>query len=235
MSPVAIQTRLLALGYDLGPTKADGVWGRRSIAALKAFQAAHHLDADGIASRATLALLFPDEPAPVPQPVWFAEAQRLSGLREVPGRGSNPTILRWARDLASRAGAWIAQVYRDDATPWCGLFAAHCLGATLPDEPLPANPLSALAWSGFGKAIPAGTLGAVCVFRRKGGGHVGFYAGEDETAIHVLGGNQRDRVGLARVAKTRLVGFRWPVTAPAPAPGGVRRLAGHAPLSANEA
>ncbi len=231
MSPAAIQTRLLALGYDLGPAQVDGVWGRRSIAALKAFQETHRLHPDGIASRATLALLFPDEPAPMPVPVWFAEAQRLQGTAEASGATSNPVILAWAKAL----GGVAARFYRNDATPWCGLFAAHCLGATLPDEPLPANPLSALAWADFGRALPAGRVGAVCVFRRTGGGHVGFYAGEDEAALHVLGGNQSDRVGLTRIAKARLVGVRWPATAPAPAPGGARVLAARGALSTDEA
>lgn len=231
MSPRAIQFRLIQLGYDLGPAGADGVWGRRSIAALKLFQGRHGLNPDGIASRATLSLLFPEEPAPVPIPVWYAEAERLKGIREAAGPASNPTILGWAGAL----GGFVARVFRADATPWCGLFAAHCIGATLPDEPLPANPLSALAWAAFGTPLPAGRVGAICVFRRKGGGHVGFYAGEDADALHVLGGNQSDQVSVARVAKARLVGIRWPATAPAPAPGGARVLAARGALSADEA
>ncbi|MCJ2050882.1 TIGR02594 family protein [Methylobacterium sp. J-070] len=235
MSPRAIQSRLIRLGYDCGPAGADGVWGRRSIAALKLFQGSHGLGPDGIASRATLARLFPEEPAPVPRPAWYAEAQRLQGLREAPGPASNPTILAWARTL----GGFAARFYRDDATPWCGLFAAHCIGATLPDEPLPANPLSALAWAAFGTPLPTGRDGAICVFRRKGGGHVGFYAGEDAEAFHVLGGNQRDSVSIARVARVRLEAIRWPATAPAPAAngalGGARILAARGALSADEA
>lgn len=231
MSPRIIQTRLIQLGFDCGPAGADGVWGRRSIAALKLFQGSHGLDPDGIASRATLARLFPEEPTPVPLPVWYAEAQRLQGLRETPGPASNATILAWARAL----GGFAAQFYRADSTPWCGLFAAHCVGATLPGEPLPANPLSALAWAEFGILLPASRICAICVFRRQGGGHVGFYAGEDAEAFHVLGGNQRDRVSIARVAKARLEAIRWPATAPAPAPGGARVLVARGALSADEA
>lgn len=231
MTPGAIQMRLIQLGLDLGPTKADGVWGRRSIAALKQFQGSHGLNPDGIPSRATLKLLFPEAPDPVPMPVWYAEAQRLKGTRETAGAKSNPVILGWAQKL----GGFAARYYRDDATPWCGLFVGHCIGATLPDEVLPSNPLSALAWSGFGATLPDGRLGAVCVFKRTGGGHVGFYVGEDADAIHVLGGNQSDNVTVARVAKTRLVGFRWPKTAPAPTPAAGTALAASGKLSTNEA
>lgn len=231
MTPAAIQTRLIQLGFDLGPTKADGVWGRRSIAALKQFQGAHGLNPDGVASRGTLKLLFPEDPAPAPLPLWYAEAERLKGTRETAGAKSNPVILSWAQKL----GGFVARYYRDDATPWCGLFVAHCIGATLPDEVLPSNPLSALAWNGFGEKLSGGRLGAVCVFKRTGGGHVGFYVGEDADAIHVLGGNQSDNVTVARVAKARLVGFRWPKTAPAPAPGTASVLAASGKLSTNEA
>jgi hypothetical protein len=51
----------------------------------------------------------------------------------------------------------------------------------------------------------------VLVFQRPGGGHVGFYVGEDATAYHVLGGNQGDAVTIARIAKARCVARRWPL------------------------
>ena len=51
-------------------------------------------------------------------------------------------------------------------------------------------------------------LAAVMVFWREslasGKGHVGFYAGEDDSAYQVLGGNQSDKVCLTWVAKNRL-------------------------------
>ena len=72
------------------------------------------------------------------------------------------------------------------------------------------------------------------VFTRSGGGHVGFYAGEDADAYHVLGGNQSDAVTIARIAKSRCIAIRWPSTAPAPVGGRVfSALAGT--LSRNEA
>jgi hypothetical protein len=45
-------------------------------------------------------------------------------------------------------------------------------------------------------------------------GHVGFYAGEDGSAFSVLGGNQSDRVSMARISRERLLGAYWPTTAP---------------------
>ena len=46
--PVARQEALIALGYDLGTAGADGVWGRVSETALRAFQRDHGMLRDGM-------------------------------------------------------------------------------------------------------------------------------------------------------------------------------------------
>jgi hypothetical protein len=92
-----------------------------------------------------------------------------------------------------------------------------CIRMGLPDEPLAGalgtNPYWARNWLQFGQAVPPVT-GAVLVFARGSGGHVGFAVGQDDTHFHVLGGNQSDAVTVARIAKSRLLGARWPVTFP---------------------
>ena len=232
MTTLDIQRRLVALGYDPGPL--DGIRGRRTIAAVRAFQAAHGLAVDGIAGAETIGRLAPRSAGaadgdPDQARPWYAEALRLKGTREGAGAADNPLLLGWARALKL--------AFASDSVPWCGLFAAHCIAVSLPDEPLPDNPLGARNWLRFGRPAEPG-LGAALVFWRgaKAGwrGHVGFYAGEDATAFHVLGGNQADRVSIARVAKARLLGTRWPVTAPAQTPHRIVRAADGA-LSTNEA
>ena len=92
-----------------------------------------------------------------------------------------------------------------------------CLRMALPDEPLlgalGANPYWARNWLLFGrdtKPVP----GAVLVFERGSGGHVGFAVGQDDTHFFVLGGNQSDAVTVARLAKQRLLDACWPATFP---------------------
>ena len=135
---------------------------------------------------------------------WFEMAERLIGTQEDTSYRSNPKIMQWAKDI----GGWVASYYKDDSIPWCGLFVAHCFSSVGVDFEI-KNPLSALAWNQFGvKCEPC--PGAVMVFTRSGGGHVGFYVSEDDTTFHILGGNQSDSVNITKVAKARFVGARWP-------------------------
>ena len=220
-----IQQQLAARGYTPGPI--DGIWGRQTAAAVRQFQAKHGLEADGIVGPLTLAALFQGAPAAAgpapptladfddPALVWFQEARRLIGTKERPGAGSNPEILDWASEEGVR------RYYTDDDIPWCGLFVGHCITVTLDREPTPPDLLSARSWERFGIATTP-TPGAVMVFWRdsinSGKGHVGFYAGEDDTAYRILGGNQSNCVSLAWVSKTRFVKARWPATIPPPVP-----------------
>ena len=225
-----IQAALVRHGFNPGPV--DGVWGRRTITAVKAFQQAHHLQPDGVVGPLTSAKLLGGgaqaETAP-PALVWREEARRMIGVREVRGPGDNRRILEWAEDLDLD--------YDSDDVPWCGLFVAHCIGATLPDEVLPPGPLSARSWLRFGEACEP-VRGAVLVFwrgKRDGWqGHVGFYEGEDDDHFMVLGGNQSDAVNVAPLRKDRLLQARWPRSARllTSAPF---RMARNDPVSINEA
>ena len=140
-------------------------------------------------------------------------ARSYLGTKEIKGSADNPKIIGWQDELeAAGLGRVYAGVYRHDAIPWCGLFVGHCLlNAGISG---PKNPLSALAWADWGDEVPFSEreAGCVLVFTRQGGGHVGFYAGEDAdgSALDVLGGNQSDAVSISRIATDRLHAVRWP-------------------------
>lgn len=134
---------------------------------------------------------------------WLKTAYSYMGEKEIPGPKSNPKIIQWAKNI----GGWIGSWYKNDDVPWCGLFVAECFNAH--KFSVSQKSLSALAWAYWGQKSPIAE-GAVLVFKRSGGGHVGFYVGEDRTAFHVLGGNQSNSVSITRIDKRRLVAVRWP-------------------------
>lgn len=205
-----IQKRLAELGFD--PGGIDGVRGRKTIAAVERFQKTHHLDVDGIVGPETMRALFGGTPAaaadgPDAAP-WMDIALAKKGMRE---KSDNAELRAFLKSGGGTVG--------DPASiPWCGDFVETCIAIALPREPLPTNPYAAINWATWGKAC-APQYGAVLSFWRGSPngwqGHVGFYAGEDATHFHVLGGNQSDAVTISRIAKTRLRanGCRWPETA----------------------
>lgn len=226
----AIQKALIARGFDCGEAGADGVWGRDSIAALKRFQAAHvpGLKKPGSIGPRTIAALN-SNPAtrgatPV-LPAWYAEAHRKIGLHE---KLNNAQLKKYLASDGHTLGDPAKQ-------PWCGDFVETVIALTCPDERMVANPYWAQNWKAFGVALKTPAIGAIMVFVRPGGGHVGFYAGEDKGRYRVLGGNQLDRVSAeAWIEKKRLIAIRWPKTAALPTTGPVQ-LAGGGPTSTNEA
>lgn len=142
--------------------------------------------------------------APRNKPAWIQTAESYIGLKEYPGAANNPTILDWAR----RTARWLGMAYNADSIPWCGLFAAHCV-ASAGLEPVKIA-VRASEWSKFGQAVREPVYGAIAVFTRQGGGHVGFVVGHDDDALHILGGNQSDGVNIQRIAKSRLSALRYP-------------------------
>lgn len=162
-------------------------------------------------------------------PEWVRNARAKIGIRETPGPKNTPTIIGWGQ----RLGAKILGIpYADDsATPWCGLFVAEVM-FECGFQPPPIA-IRAKSWATWGTPCEP-CEGAVLVFQRPGGGHVGLCVGMDATAYHVLGGNQGDSVSITRIAKDRCIAVRWPPGAGAPGPK-LQVAAASGALSTNEA
>jgi len=160
-------------------------------------------------------------------PRHLLKAMELYGTTEVVGPKNNPVIMGWANEVG------LVNVYKEDVTPWCGLFMAVIMKRAS-REPV-KDPLFAVNWNNFGTKITQPMLGDILTFTRKNGGHVGLYIGEDNAAYHVLGGNQGDRVSIVRIAKERLSQVRRPTYTLQPT--NVRKiiLASNGKLSTNEA
>ena len=133
--------------------------------------------------------------------LWVGIAKSKLGLKEIPGKESAPEIVKMLLKLK----AW----WRDDSTPWCGVFAAYCLSEAL--LPYPKEYYRALAWKEYGLKLDRPAYGCIVVFSREGGGHVGFVVGQDDRGrLMVLGGNQGDKVSVAPFDRNRVVAYRYP-------------------------
>ena len=185
-----IQSGLDKLGHT--PGTIDGRWGVRTARAHRQL----------IAANGRPASLSPQGPLP-----WITEAKSALGRNEA----RDLTLLL---DWLKRDGGSLGDPSKN---PWCGDFVETCIRMALHNEPLLGalgiNPYWARNWLLFGQAVQPIT-GAVLIFERGSGGHVGFAVGQDDTHFYVLGGNQSDAVTIARIAKSRLLGARWPATYP---------------------
>lgn len=136
------------------------------------------------------------------EPRWVSIARAYLGTAEIPGPRSSPTIASWL----TRLRAW----WRDDETPWCGVFLAAVM-----DEaglPYPRDFARARAWLDWGVPLPLPLVGAVCVLERgPTAGHVFIVIGRDDRGNLVgIGGNQSDAVTIATFLRSRVLGYRWP-------------------------
>lgn len=136
----------------------------------------------------------------IPELSWLKEAKKHIGLKEIPGKASNPTIINWLIQLK----AW----WKEDSTAWCGVFVAHCLKET--NRPIPKHWYRAKAYLKYGNKIYKPAYGCLVIFSRKGGGHIGFCVGKDSQGnLLILGGNQSDAVNIKKFSTKHVVGYRW--------------------------
>lgn len=145
-------------------------------------------------------------------PRWLAEARKHIGQREIAGRRHNPLILQWWTLI--HAG------FTDDETPWCAAF----IGGVLESCGIRSTrSAAARSYEKWGTRLDRFVPGCVVTFARRGGGHVGFAVAEGRNYIDVLGGNQGDRVSIARFSKRsaslKWTGYFWPKGEPLPNAG----------------
>lgn len=233
-----IQRSLKSLGFDPGPI--DGVTGPLTRHAIRNFQISAKIGVDGIygpqTDRALREALAANAgtgavKAPAPsgvEPPWLAWAREQKGIHE---RRDASTVLSWLQEFAG----WVTS----PSTAWCGAFMGMAIGQTLPDEPIPSNPLGARQWLKFGREMREPVPGAVTVFWRGSPndwrGHVGIVVGRDQrNNLMILGGNQGDTVNIRPFARNRLLGFRWPKDYPMPEQRGLPILTSDGRVSTNE-
>jgi uncharacterized protein (TIGR02594 family) len=134
----------------------------------------------------------------------FAFTELLGDVREIPGAQHNPRILEYlATTSVGPSGG--------DETSWCSAYVNWSLRMA---RVVGTNSAAARSWLQWGrKAEPQ--VGAVCVLWRGSPtdwrGHVGFVLGWNGGAVHLLGGNQGDRVSVQSFPTARVLEYRMPL------------------------
>lgn len=198
------QELLKKKGYDVGVV--DGIMGKKTREAIKAFQKDNKLVVDGIIGKKTLELLTKDTPKKLEVVLpWIQEIVRRVGLHE---NKNNTQLSQWLKS----EGVGV----NPSRTPWCGDAVETALLRSLGDIEVPDNPLLAKNWTTFGTKLDKPLFGAIMVFWRESKqshkGHVGFYVGEQGDYYRILGGNQSNAINVSLLRKNRLRenGIRWP-------------------------
>lgn len=132
-------------------------------------------------------------------------AMQFVGTKELTGNLDNSLILAMIQTCDC------SSTELKDEIPWCSAFVNFiCKTLNLPRS----KSLAARSWLGVGSPIGINYANADCdiVILKRGlnpaQGHVGFFAGEDNAGIHILGGNQNNSVSLQVFPVGDVVGVR---------------------------
>jgi uncharacterized protein (TIGR02594 family) len=134
-----------------------------------------------------------------------AYTELVAGVREISGPHHNLRILEYlnATTLGDAGG---------DETPWCSAFVNFCCRVGRVSS---TGSAAARSWLSYGFPLhDEPRLGCITVLWRGDPhgalGHVGFYLGDNGGAVHLLGGNQGNRVSVQSFPRTRVLAYRWP-------------------------
>jgi uncharacterized protein (TIGR02594 family) len=151
-----------------------------------------------------------EHPSPPEEFPWMPVAEAEKGVSEIAGAGNNSRVLEYLQATGNLGSAARSR----DETPWCSAFVNWCV-----KQAGLVGTKSALArsWLDWGEPLSVPRRGCIVIFERERiFGHVGFYIGETDTEIKVLGGNQQDaQTGVYQVSekfypKSALLGYRQP-------------------------
>lgn len=97
----------------------------------------------------------------------------------------------------------------NDETAWCAVYVNWCL---MKSGFQGSNSIVARSFMKYGYSVTKPKYGDLVVFWRYSPndwrGHVGFYLGENDREIYVLGGNQKNMVNVDTYSKKQFLGYR---------------------------
>lgn len=127
------------------------------------------------------------------------EALKLLGQSEIKGPQHNPLIVEMVKASGLEPAYW------SDETAWCAAMMSYI--SALPEAKIDVfRNAWAAAWQNYGRKLPSFQRGCIVVFA----GHVGIAMEINATSVLVLGGNQKDKVGLDWYPLNTVIAWRCP-------------------------
>ncbi len=138
----------------------------------------------------------------LPKVLLIALEELQRGVAELPGAPSHDRIKLYLASVGQPG---------NDEIPWCSAFVNWCVEVA---GLVGTKNATARSWLKWGQEILTPQFGAIAIFKRgtqAWQGHVTFLLYANETWAYVVGGNQSDRVSVARYPIADLIGLRIPV------------------------
>lgn len=137
-------------------------------------------------------------------PYWLTVAIDELGEHEIAGDANNPRIQEYLSTVNLRD--------RPDEVPWCSAFVNWALQLAGVAGTGLANARSFETWGEPIKDIRRGAVVVIPRGKESWMGHVALVLdyNEDEEVVYLIGGNQRDRVSIMAVYKSKIIAVRWP-------------------------
>ena len=133
------------------------------------------------------------------EPAWISEAFKHKGEKETAAFVKDDPFVS---QLFAAVGLLNWTINREEGPltiqegNWCAAFVSFCLKNAGVSYLSGFDGIRALKYKDYGPSVEAGKVvyGAIAVFRRDGGGHVGFVVGRNGDQVDILGGNQGEAV-----------------------------------------
>ncbi len=133
---------------------------------------------------------------------WLWLAKNELGVHETPGPAATARIIEYHAVTSLKATS--------DEVSWCSSFVCWCLEQAGIRSTASAAAKSYLNW-GYELQTPReGCIAVLLRGKNPNQGHVGFWVGEKDDKVCLLGGNQSDKVCEEYFPKSKVKSYRWP-------------------------
>jgi uncharacterized protein (TIGR02594 family) len=145
------------------------------------------------------------KPEAKPKSTRRAERHRAAAVKDPHGLHAMASVS--SNDLITEARKYLGGNPTGWARDWCGKF----LDMVLKKTGHKGGGNLARGYIKYGTRLAGPQVGAIAVFSRKGGGHVGIVTGVDANGNPIIiSGNYNDRVAIATYPASRALAYVWP-------------------------